>query len=166
MPIVSKSDFRGEYSISKTSYDQLDWYIEKYEKKYLQKIFGAELYRLFKADLTVTDPQVPQAPRFLDIFEPFAIDSDSLLVESEGIRKMLVGFIYFHYVRELQTENSASGTVTNSVELGINAKYNGNIITAFNDSVDISHSIQWFIYEKKDEYPEENIQLIENISGI
>ena len=87
MPIISKSDFRGEYSISKTSYDQLDWYIEKYEKKYLQKIFGAELYRLFKADLTVTDPQVPQAPRFLDIFEPFAIDSDSLLVESEESEK-------------------------------------------------------------------------------
>ena len=166
MPIVSKSDFVGEYSVSKTSYDQLDWYIEKYEKKYLQKILGAELYGLFKDDLTVTDPQVPQAPRFLDIFEPFAIDDDNYVVDSDGIKKMLVQFIYFHYVRELQSENSASGTVTNSVELGINAKYEGNIVTVFNEAVDNSHAIQWYIYDRKTEFPEENMQIIQNISGI
>ena len=29
MSIVVKTDFKGEYNISKTCYDQLDFYIEK-----------------------------------------------------------------------------------------------------------------------------------------
>ena len=87
-------------------------------------------------------------------------------MSSVGIRKMLVQFIYFHYVRENQVINSASGTVTNSVELGVNAKFMGNIVQVFNQGVDNSHSIQWYICDNKDDYPEENIQIIENTSGI
>ena len=166
MSIVVKTDFKGEYNISKTCYDQLDFYIEKYEHEYLVKLLGAELYTLLISDLTATDPQVPQSARFLQIFNPFDIDNNRCVVSSAGIRKMLVQFIYFHYVRENQVVNSASGTVTNSVELGVNAKFMGNIVQVFNQAVDNSHSIQWYICDNKDEYPEENIQIIENTSGI
>ncbi len=79
---------------------------------------------------------------------------------------MLVQFIYFHYVRETQTENTAGGTVTNSVELGVNAKFMGNIVQVYNQAVDNSHSIQWYICDNIEDYPEENIQLIENTCGI
>jgi len=34
MSIVVNTDFKGEYNVSKNCYDQLDTYIEKYEKKY------------------------------------------------------------------------------------------------------------------------------------
>jgi len=166
MSIVVNTDFTGEYNISKNCYDQIDFYIEKYEKKYLLKLLGAELYDLFIADLTVSDPQVPQTQRFLDIFNSFNIDESSCVVTSEGIRKMLTQLIYFHYVRENQVINTAGGTVSNSVELGLPASFKGNIVQAFNEGVDNSHSIQWFICDKSDIYPEENIQLLENISGI
>ena len=69
MSIVVNTDFKGEYNVSKNCYDLIDFYIEKYEKKYLTKLLGAELYALFIADLTVTDPQVPQTQRFIDIFD-------------------------------------------------------------------------------------------------
>jgi len=166
MSIVVNTDFTGEYNISKNCYDQIDFYIEKYEKKYLLKLLGAELYDLFISDLTVTNPQVPQTQRFLDIFNSFNIDESSCVVTSEGIRKMLTQLIYFHYVRENQVINTAGGTVSNSVELGLPASFKGNIVQAFNEGVDNSHSIQWFICDKSDIYPEENIQLLENISGI
>jgi len=166
MSIVVNTDFTGEYNISKNCYDQIDFYIEKYEKKYLLKLLGAELYDLFISDLTVSDPQVPQTQRFLDIFNSFNIDESSCVVTSEGIRKMLTQLIYFHYVRENQVINTAGGTVSNSVELGLPASFKGNIVQAFNEGVDNSHSIQWFICDKSDIYPEENIQLLENISGI
>jgi hypothetical protein len=167
MSIVVNTDFKGEYNVSKNCYDQLDTYIEKYEKKYLRKLLGAELYDLFIADLTVTDPQVPQTQRFLDIFNEFAIDENNYcLIESDGIRKMLTQLIYFHYVRENQVINSATGTVSSAVELGNNASFKGNIVTAFNEGVENSHSIQWFICDNPTIYPEENIQILRFTSGI
>jgi hypothetical protein len=167
MSIVVNTDFKGEYNISKNCYDQLDTYIEKYEKKYLLKLLGAELYALFIADLTVTDPQVPQTQRFLDIFNEFSIDENNYcLIESEGIRKMLTQLIYFHYVRENQVVNTAGGTVSNAVELGLNASFKGNIVQAYNEGVENSHSIQWFICDNATIYPEENIQILRFTSGI
>jgi hypothetical protein len=79
---------------------------------------------------------------------------------------MLVQFIYFHYVRESQVINSASGTVTNSVELGVNAKFMGNIVQVYNQGVKNACSIQWYINENELEYPEENMQPFEYTSGI
>ena len=166
MSIVVNTDFTGEYNISKNCYDQIDFYIEKYEKKYLLKLLGAELYDLFISDLTVSDPQVPQTQRFLDIFNSFNIDESSCVVTSEGIRKMLTQLIYFHYVRENQVINTAGGTVSNSVELGLPASFKGNIVQAYNEGVDNSHAIQWYICDNSTDYPEENIQLLENTSGI
>ena len=131
------------------------------------KLLGAELYALFILDLTVSDPQVPQTTRFLDIFNAFALDENNYcVIESEGIRKMLTQLIYFHYVRENQVINTAGGTVSNSVELGLNAAFKGNIVQAYNEGVNNSHSIQWFICDNSTVYPEENIQLLQNTSGI
>jgi hypothetical protein len=166
MSIVVNTDFTGEYNVSKTCYDQIDFYIEKYEKKYLVKLLGAELYSLFIADLTATDPQVPQSTRFLNIFNSFDIDDNSCVVTSEGIRRMLTQLIYFHYVRENQVINTAGGTVSNSVELGLPASFKGNIVQAYNQGVDNSHAIQWYICDDLTIYPEENIQILENTSGI
>jgi len=166
MSIVVNTDFKGEYNVSKNCYDQLDTYIEKYEKKYLTKLLGAELYGLFKADLTVTDPQVPQTQRFIDIFDEFSIDENYCVIYSDGIRKMLTQLIYFHYVRENQVVNSATGTVSSAVELGNNASFKGNIVQAFNEAVDNSHAIQWYICDNPTVYPEENIQILRYTSGI
>jgi hypothetical protein len=166
MSIVAKEDFKGEYNISKNCYDQLDFFIEKYENYYLVRLLGAELYTLLISDLTATDPQVPQSVRFLNIFNPFSIDQHSCLYYSEGIREMLVQFIYFHYVRENQVINTAGGTVSNSVELGLNASFMGNIVQVYNQGVKNAHCIQWYIHENELEYPEENKQPFEYTSGI
>ena len=166
MSIVVKTDFKGEYNISKTCYDQLDFYIEKYEHYYLVRLLGAELYTLLISDLTENDPQVPQTTRFLNIFNAFSIDDNDGLFCSDGIRKMLVQLIYFHYVVELQTENTASGTVMNSVELGVNAAYKNNLNIVYNEGVTNACTIQWYIWNNKLEYPEENMQKFEYTSGI
>tara|TARA_R110000744_G_scaffold148351_2_gene261395 strand:- start:11112 stop:11612 length:501 start_codon:yes stop_codon:yes gene_type:complete len=166
MSIVVNTDFTGEYKVAKTCYDQIDFYIEKYERKYLLGLLGAELYTLFVADLTATNPQIPQTTRFLDIFNSIQLDEGSCIITSEGIRKMLTQLIYFHYVRENQVENTAGGTVRNAVELGTNASFMGNEVQAHNEGVRNSHAIQWVINDKSDIYPEENMQFLEYTSGI
>jgi hypothetical protein len=69
-------------------------------------------------------------------------------------------------VRENQVVNSATGTVSSNVELGLNASFKGNIVQAFNEAVENSHSIQWFICDNPTIYPEENIQILRFTSGI
>lgn len=166
MSIVVSTDFTGEYNVSKTCYDKLDYYIEKYEAYYLVRLLGAELYALFIADLTVSDPQVPQTQRFIDIFDAFDLDEEPCIVSSEGIRKMLIQFIYFHYVRETQLINTANGTASNAMELGTPSPYMNNIVQSYNQGIDNSYSIQWFICDNRDVYPEENIQISRYTSGI
>jgi hypothetical protein len=166
MSIVVNTDFIGEYHLPDGCYNELDTFIATYEKKYLLGLFGAELYTLFIADLTATDPQAPQTPRFTEVFNSFAKDESECLIVSDGIRKMMVQLIYFHYVREGQVKNTANGTVKNNVELGTNASHMGNGVQSYNQGVRNSHAIQWYINDKTDVYPEENMQFLEYTSGI
>ncbi len=92
MSIILNTDFTGKYAVSQSCYDDLDTYIEKYEKDFLISLLGAELYLLFIADLDTAIPQVPQTTRFLDLYNSFDIDEDNCIRSSEGLRKMIVQF--------------------------------------------------------------------------
>ncbi len=157
MSIVSSTDFTGEYSISNTVYSSLSLYIDKFEKIYLTKLFGAELYSLFIADLTPTSPQTPQTQRFIDVFNFFDTDDGVSLITSEGIKAMLVQFIYFHFVRDLNYQQTDTGVVRRKSELGELINYKGfNLDQSYNEGVCNFNAIQWFINENIITYPEFN----------
>ena len=61
-------DFTGKYELSQGMYNTgpLLEYIEKYEKRYLLDLLGAELYKLLALDSL--GPAAPTEPRFLVIF--------------------------------------------------------------------------------------------------
>lgn len=167
MSIIQTSDFKGEYKIAQDCYSDLSDYIIKYEKKYLLMLFGAELYDLFIADLTVTTPQVPQTQRFIDIFNEFQTTDNGCLVYSEGIKKMLIQFVYFHITRDIPNAKTTQGTVRMANENSTNNPYNGfNLVESFNEAVANSRAIQWYICDNKEDYPEEESQLIDYINGI
>ena len=167
MGLVQTTDFIGEYKVSQSVYGDLSLYIEKYEKHYLMNLMGADLYNLFVADLTATTPQVPQTQRFLDIYNSFDIDKDSCIRSSEGMVKMLVQFIYFHYVRDTNYEQTDSGVMRTVSEVSSILPYNGyNLIESYNQGVKNYKEIQWFICDYTSVYPEENVQLLEYSCGI
>jgi hypothetical protein len=169
MAIVQKSDFKNQYKISTSRFTgtELDEYIDRYEEFYLVKLFGADLYDLFVADLTGTTPQVPQTQIYLDVFNPFNIDDESCLHESVGIKKMLIKFIYFHFVRDMSHYNTTAGTVTNDNENSKQSLYNGfNLLEAYNEGVETFNEIQWYIDKHIEDYPDENMQLLNYASGI
>ncbi len=142
MAIVTKDDFVGELKVPKTNFSELDTFIKDYEEENLINLLGAELYQLFKADLTNTDPQIPQTDRFIKLFNPFMIDSGDLIVVSKGIKKMLAQFIYFEFIRFMSFENGSSGTVINAPELGKNAVGGGNLVIEYNKGVNNAYTIQ------------------------
>ena len=159
MAITQVSDFIGEYKVSTKCHNDLQVYIDKFEKEYLIKLLGCSLYDLFIADLTANTPQVPQAQRFINIFDAFCIDEDCDIVRSEGIKQMLVQFIYFHYMRDQLNTKLVSGVARSLSETSDHIGYNGfNLIQSYNEGISNAWAIQWYICENETDYPEENTQ--------
>ncbi len=161
--IVKATDFIGEYKVPKTLYSEIDQFIEDYEKSFLQRMLGVELYNLFVADLV---DGVPQNQIYLNIFEPLAYDLNNIVYQSEGIKRMLVELIYYYYTVSVQTYNTDTGTMSTESEVSTKASYKNNIIVAYNKAVANAHVIQQYIFDNKEDYPTQNLQKIEYISGI
>lgn len=165
-PILKSTDFADEYKISTDNFSGIDAYIIQYERHYLLRLLGSDLFDLFIADLS-GDPSVPGSARFLDIFNEFHSDENGTLRDSEGMKRMLIQFVYFHYVRDQNFQNSKTGVVRNVNSNSTALPYNGyNLIESYNQGIRNYDTIQWFIRDNDSDYPEENIQPLLFISGI
>jgi hypothetical protein len=163
--LIDTDDFVGKWQIATDDYstDHLDDYINTYEKQFLVYLLGAELFGLFQADLVA---QVPQAARFVSIFNEFFIDDGSCVFHSEGMKKMLLGMVYYHYVKDNELKQTPSGTFKNNSELATKAPSFNSIVQRWNQSTDTFGTIQWYICDNSTTYPEYNGQLIQHTSGI
>lgn len=118
--IIKVTDFTGKYALSKGMFSEqtIQDYIDRYESRYLKELFGVDLYNQFASDL-VND--VPQSPNFLKVFNPFSEDVDLLLSRwnrgynydgmliSNGVKDMLLGFIYYEYAKDLVNQMTPFG---------------------------------------------------------
>ena len=168
MSIVATTDFKDEYKISKQcDVTGLQAYIDRYEKYYLVRLLGADLYDLFIADLSVGTPQAPLSAIYLSIFNAFETDDGNCLNISEGIRVMLKQFIYFHFTRDQVTKTTIVGKAKPKMALADNTGFTGyNLIDSYNKGIDNYREIQNFICDNSTDYPTENMQPIQYISGI
>ena len=163
--LIDSEDFVGKWAIAQDDYstDRLDDYITTFEKKFLVYLLGVELFDLFQADLVA---QVPQTARFISIFNEFYIDDGGCVFHSEGMKKMLLGMVYFHYVRDNDIKQTPSGTYKNTSELATKFSSFNGVVQRWNQSTDTFQSIQWYICDNYTTYPEYNGQLIQHTSGI
>lgn len=139
---VNDTDFnKGEIRIATSTATQVDLniFIDTAEVEVLQELFGLDLYTLFIADLVAG---VPQTQRFIDVFDAFYDDTDAVAgwccgsSRSEGIKKMLMRFIYFEFTREQHIQNTSTGPIkpdrNNAIsatgpEIGLITKYNKGV---------------------------------------
>lgn len=183
--MLESTDFTGLYKIAQdnNTADILAAYIEKYEQKYLIDLLGFELYELFIDDLDVSDE--PQTARFVTIYEPLNyapngagepnfipiefsrsrngrsldpdIRSEIVPTYSEGILKMLKGFIYFEFVKEYGYQVAQTGIVTNKDENSDplpGAKMLGLIESRYNEAIASYQVIRNYIMANASTYPE------------
>ena len=143
MAIVSSTDFINKYELSTGMYstNKLDDYIARYQERYLVHLLGAELYLEFISDL---DANVPRSPNFKQIFEPFNEDVSAWggsyfypyrlnqILESDGIKEMLLGFTYWEYARDLLNQQTPYG--------GVKQRAENSVV------VDTPHSLMWERY--------------------
>jgi len=164
MSITQTSDYIGIYSIAQNKYSNLQIWIDTYEKEVLTDLLGCELYDLFIADLT-GDPEVPVTQRFIDLFDPFCDDDCGIAYRSDGIKKMLIQFVYFYALRDQQRQNTIAGTTKADLELSSPAFYH-TLVKAYNEGVTNYKVIQWFLCENNDVYPEEESQLLNYMTNL
>lgn len=177
MSIVSTSDFKGIHQISQNCYSEgeLESYILKYEKVYLQHLLGCELYELVIPEF---DPGPPTTPRFVAIFDPFCKDGSLKIhnyywhrmnhsyhcpvqIISEGIKEMLLGFIYWEYMTNSKFVHHLDGVSVDQSENSreaTNAEVGAWTDERYNDAIKTYQAIQWYICHNDDghEYDEFN----------
>src|SRR5210317_1663867 len=111
--IISVADFDpGKYELHTGMYDQarIADYIGIYEKPYLIRLLGAELFNEFEADF-IAGGGIPTEARFQKILNPFYEDYNFNVVISEGMKEMLLGLVYFEYAKDLSNQMSNNGLV-------------------------------------------------------
>jgi len=157
---LTTADFIGKYKIAKDCYSKIDleFYIEKYEKSYLQDLLGCELYDAFIADLDTNEPPVPQTQVFLDIFDSFCEnDGCGLMYRSDGIVDMLKGFVYYHYVLDQKFKNNINGTMVSESSFSREVDLSKSTMEdRYNLAVNSYVSIQLYIIDNSTLYPEFN----------
>lgn len=156
--IVQSIDFQqGFYRIPTTQYTQgeLVSAINKYEPIYLAYLLGVELSELFIADLDGNG--VPQTQRFIDIYEEFIKEIHCKIENSIGIKKMLIGFIYYEVMINRNYVPTEGGNVASLKENANLLSYHNNSRVAeirFNESKFSADSIQRYICDNIETYPE------------
>jgi hypothetical protein len=155
MIILSLSDFEsGKFELHSGMYTQnnIQEYINKYEKRYLIELLGADLCEDFLTDL-VAGGGTPTQPRFIDIFDPISIDYGVELIVSDGLKEMLKGFIYYEYLKDQVSQVTAVGMTTPK---GENSERVNTLLTQlytrYNDAARSFKGVQSFIWTKRGDY--------------
>jgi hypothetical protein len=156
--IIKTTDFVGIYAISQNSNSTtvLQSYIDKYETLYIYDLLGKELGDLFLADISPAYSN-PATLKYLTIYNSLSIDFINNEVRSNGIKEMLIGFIYFEYVRKNTVKNTLVGNIIAANEVSTQSDWNNtNIYLNYNEAVRTYNSIQTYIEQNLGNYPEYN----------
>lgn len=151
--LITSADFIGKYKISTNSFqaDKLNDFITQYEQKYLYNLLGKELADLFIADLVA---KVPVTSRFTDIYNAINLNLYNQIHESDGMKDMVLGFIYFEWMRKMPINATITGAERSINENSTNAGQLFDIYGRYNDAVNDYKTIQLFILDDLATYPE------------
>jgi len=157
--IVQISDFKGKYAVSLNAFDTvaLQSFIDKYETKYLYDLLGVALGDLLLADIT-TPFTVPTTLIYQTIFNTLNIDNANYSycnqIRSNGIKEMLVGLIYFEYIRTKAVVNTPVGSVIAQNEVSNISDFSSTLVYVnYNEAIKSYKSIQQYIFIDSINYP-------------
>ena len=153
--LIDKIDFVGKYHLSKMISDKIDYFIDYYERAYLYEVLGKPLADLLIADLV---NKVPQSPEYIAIYNDIYLSGNCCCNSSnkfnKGLKDILLGFVWYEYVRQTKHVNTGVGMVTNVSEISKNSDFTHNFLYKnYNDAVDGANVIQCYIKENSATYP-------------
>jgi len=145
---VKIADFDTTVPMDKYTQITLQKYLDELEEPYLINLLGATLFDEFKTDFQIIGT-VPTEQRFLDIWNDFAIDKSNCgTYISKGMKKMLVGFIAFEFLRDEMVKKNIGGLQKNEQANSQIASFqSSDLLTLHNRAVSTFEAIRWFINE-------------------
>lgn len=133
MILIDKTDFKGKYEVAQNSFDKLQDYIDRYEPYVLKQLMGETLATDFIAD--------PNDQKWND-----------LKAIGFGLKSLVVGLVYFYYVRDLPYRPTNQGFV---YQLDNNAQ---QVITSYavrqryNECIDDYKAMQRYLHKEFDDF--------------
>lgn len=156
MAIVTPFDFNGKYVVARSGSqsDQITEAVSDNEMKFLAMVLGVELRDTLLNDLG--GGGIPVTPKYLYIYNAFQVQSfcDNKLLSSNGMKRMLLGFIYFTIVNDKRTSPSFMGGNTRPVTENSEQVIDLKMFDYYNESVNSSRAIQEYIRQNIEDYPE------------
>lgn len=150
--IINKPDFVGKFSVGKTNYDSLDAYILRYEEFFLIELLGVELFKLFKTAYT-GDPTLVATPIYKTIFDVIRIDEVGCApFQNNGMKSMILGMVWFAYVKEFDIKMTSSGAVIDASEVSSVAD-KSFMYQRYNECIKDQNVIHWYIDKNIAVYP-------------
>lgn len=126
MSIISPTDFKGERVIAQvenvTVRANVQWFIDKYEPKFLKELLGLDLFTEFEAGLLL-DP-IP--------------DKWIALRDETDLKQMLVNYIYYWYQRNNATNTGGIGEVKPKSDNAVSISPARKMATSWNEMAEMA----------------------------
>lgn len=152
--LLNVSDFVLRYNVAKDSpsVQVVQSYIDLYEQAYIYKVLGVDLGDAVIDYIANPTPADPVLDKIIDILA--WQDNCGTLYESQGLKKILLGFVYWHYVTESRVQPSITGgAAVQTVETGTLAAPSAEVFSRFNDSARWAKAVQYYCLENAADYP-------------
>ena len=135
MPIAAPTDFFGDIAIAQVEQNTVSTtvlqYIDKYEPEYLRYIMGEQLYAAYLL--------APNTQEYIDIRDGVVyVGLDGLNYNWQGLKRGILLYVYYHYLRDTTTFTTGSGQKT--VAYGNSESSVPKQIRAWNEMVVINNS--------------------------
>ena len=132
MSFINQTDFVGKFQLAENKFSDISPYINRYEDKILIELMGKDL-----ADDFISDPTDPK----WDDYE---------------IKDLLVGLIYFEYVRDLPYRLTNQGFVYQMDENSSQVIHSLALRQRYNESIDLWKETQKMLKKEFDNFAGKN----------
>jgi hypothetical protein len=131
--MITQANFVGKYQVAVNNFTQLTPYINRYEPKLINELFGAELAIDFNAD--------PEDEIW-----------DDVKAIGFGLESLLTGMVYFQYVRDLPFRVTNMGVVYNLDENSTNVMPALTLRQRYNECVNDWNEMAKYLRDNFEKY--------------
>jgi hypothetical protein len=163
MALIDESYFRAELNIpdtDKTSVlERLTWFIETHEPELLEALMGYSLYKAYKDGIAAQNPD----QKWKDIRDGKEYETPAghsrkwkglKFAEGSTKRSVIANYVYYFWLRDLASETTAIGEVSNDVEGGTRVSPMIKQCRAWNEMMLMVEELILFLDSNVATYPE------------
>jgi len=150
--LINTTDFVGKYELAYNTFgaNTLDSFIDQYETNFLYDLLGKTLGDAFIASVV---NNVPVGAAYLAIYNVIELDLGCDYARNEGMKNMLLGFLFFEWMRTNPIKSTVNGQAIMTNENSTPVIDNWGITRIYNNSINYYQIIQYYINQNLTDYP-------------